>query len=175
VTSVRRIFIVDLLDNAGTLIATTHRAGLMQKDGSVPQLGRALMADSGGAMIGAVLGTSTTVSYIESAAGVQAGGRTGLTALTVAVLFLLTLFLAPLATSIPGFATAAGAGVGGLPDDSGIAGPGVGRHHRVPAGHRHRHYHAVHLLHRHGHRLWASSPMCWGWSPSPSPSARASP
>jgi AGZA family xanthine/uracil permease-like MFS transporter len=99
-------FIVDLLDNAGTLIATTHRAGLMQKDGSVPQLGRALMADSGGAMMGAVLGTSTTVSYIESAAGVQAGGRTGLTALTVAVLFLLTLFLAPLATSIPGFATA---------------------------------------------------------------------
>ncbi|WP_238384057.1 NCS2 family permease [Teichococcus vastitatis] len=99
-------FIVDLLDNAGTLIATTHRAGLMRKDGSVPRLGRALMADSGGAMIGAVLGTSTTVSYIESAAGVQAGGRTGLTALTVAVLFLLTLFLAPLATSIPGFATA---------------------------------------------------------------------
>jgi AGZA family xanthine/uracil permease-like MFS transporter len=99
-------FMVDLLDNAGTLIATTHRAGLMEKDGSVPRLGRALMADSGGAMIGAVLGTSTTVSYIESAAGVQAGGRTGLTALTVAALFLLTLFLAPLATSIPGFATA---------------------------------------------------------------------
>jgi AGZA family xanthine/uracil permease-like MFS transporter len=99
-------FMVDLLDNAGTLIATTHRAGLMNKDGSVPRLGRALMADSGGAMIGAVLGTSTTVSYIESAAGVQAGGRTGLTALTVSVLFLLTLFLAPLATSIPAFATA---------------------------------------------------------------------
>ena len=99
-------FIVDLLDNAGTLIATTHRAGLMRKDGSVPNLGRALMADSGGAMIGAVLGTSTTVSYVESAAGVQAGGRTGLTALIVAVLFLLTLFLAPLATSIPAFATA---------------------------------------------------------------------
>jgi AGZA family xanthine/uracil permease-like MFS transporter len=99
-------FMVDLLDNAGTLIATTHRAGLMEKDGSVPRLGRALMADAGGAMTGAVLGTSTTVSYIESAAGVQAGGRTGLTALTVAVLFLLTLFLAPLATSIPGFATA---------------------------------------------------------------------
>jgi AGZA family xanthine/uracil permease-like MFS transporter len=64
------------------------------------------MADSGGAMMGAALGTSTTVSYIESAAGIQAGGRTGLTALTVAVLFALTLFLAPLATSIPGFATA---------------------------------------------------------------------
>jgi AGZA family xanthine/uracil permease-like MFS transporter len=99
-------FLVDLLDNTGTLIGTTHRAGLMNRDGSVPNLGRALMADSGGAMIGAVLGTSTTVSYIESTAGIQAGGRTGLTAVTVAALFLLTLFLAPLATSIPGFATA---------------------------------------------------------------------
>jgi AGZA family xanthine/uracil permease-like MFS transporter len=99
-------FLVDLLDNAGTLIATTHRAGLMRQDGSVPRLGRALMADSGGAMIGAALGTSTTVSYIESASGIQAGGRTGLTALTVAAFFLLALFLAPLATSIPGFATA---------------------------------------------------------------------
>jgi len=99
-------FLVDLLDNAGTLIATTHRAGLMRPDGTVPNLGRALQADSGGAMLGAALGTSTTVSYIESAAGIQAGGRTGLTALTVAALFLLALFLAPLATSIPGFATA---------------------------------------------------------------------
>ncbi|MBK1661394.1 NCS2 family permease [Paracraurococcus ruber] len=99
-------FLVDLLDNTGTLIATTHRAGLMRKDGSVPNLGRALQADSGGAIIGSALGTSTTVSYIESAAGIQAGGRTGLTALTAAVLFLAVLFLAPLATSIPAFATA---------------------------------------------------------------------
>ena len=99
-------FLVDLLDNTGTLIATTHRAGLMRPDGSVPNLGRALTADSGGAVIGAVLGTSTTVSYIESAAVIGAGGRTGLTALTVAALFLLALFLAPLAASIPGFATA---------------------------------------------------------------------
>jgi len=99
-------FLVDLLDNTGTLIATTHRAGLMRPDGTVPNLGRALVADSGGAILGAALGTSTTVSYIESAAGIQAGGRTGLTALTVAVLFLLALFLAPLATAIPGFATA---------------------------------------------------------------------
>jgi AGZA family xanthine/uracil permease-like MFS transporter len=99
-------FLVDLLDNTGTLIATTHRAGLMRKDGSVPNLGRALQADSGGAIFGSVLGTSTTVSYIESAAGIQAGGRTGLTAVTAAVLFLAALFLAPLATSIPGFATA---------------------------------------------------------------------
>ncbi|MCK8783288.1 NCS2 family permease [Roseomonas sp. NAR14] len=99
-------FLVDVLDNAGTLIATTQRAGLMRPDGSVPNLREALLADSGGAMLGAVLGTSTTTSYIESAAGIQAGGRTGLTAVTVGVLFLLTLFLAPLATAIPGYATA---------------------------------------------------------------------
>ncbi|GGC40615.1 transporter [Siccirubricoccus deserti] len=99
-------FLVDLLDNTGTLIATTRRAGLMRKDGTVPNLGPALLADSGGAVIGAVLGTSTTVSYMESASGVQAGGRTGLNAVTVAVLFLVTLFLSPLATGVPGFATA---------------------------------------------------------------------
>ncbi len=99
-------FLLDLLDNTGTLIATAYRAGLMNADGTVPRLGRVLVADSTGAMIGAALGTSTTVSYIESAAGIQAGGRTGLTAVTVAGLFLLTLFLAPLATSIPAFATA---------------------------------------------------------------------
>jgi AGZA family xanthine/uracil permease-like MFS transporter len=99
-------FLVDVLDNAGTLIATTHRAGLMRPDGTVPRLKEALIADSGGAMLGAALGTSTTTSYIESASGIQAGGRTGLTALTVAALFLLALFLAPLATAIPAFASA---------------------------------------------------------------------
>jgi AGZA family xanthine/uracil permease-like MFS transporter len=99
-------FLVDVLDNAGTLIATTQRAGLMNPDGSVPRLRQALTADSGGAMLGAVLGTSTVTSYIESAAGIQAGGRSGLTAITTGVLFLLTLFFAPLAAAIPGFATA---------------------------------------------------------------------
>jgi AGZA family xanthine/uracil permease-like MFS transporter len=105
-TIVLTFFLVDVLDNAGTLIATTHRAGLMRPDGTVPRLREALLADSGGAIIGALLGTSTTTSYIESAAGIQAGGRTGLTAVTVAALFLLTLFFAPVATAIPGFATA---------------------------------------------------------------------
>lgn len=99
-------FLVDILDNAGTLIATTHRAGLMRPDGTVPRLRQALTADSGGAILGSMLGTSTVTSYIESAAGIQAGGRTGLTALTTGVLFLLTLFFAPLAISVPGFATA---------------------------------------------------------------------
>jgi AGZA family xanthine/uracil permease-like MFS transporter len=99
-------FLVDVLDNAGTLIATTHRAGLMRPDGTVPRLRQALTADSGGAILGAALGTSTITSYIESAAGIQAGGRTGLTAVVTGLLFLATLFFAPLATAMPAFATA---------------------------------------------------------------------
>lgn len=97
---------VDLFDTSGTLIAVTQRAGLAEKDGKVPRLGRALLADSSATVAGAALGTSTTTSYIESAAGVAAGGRTGLTAVTVGVLFLLSIFLAPLAGMIPDYATA---------------------------------------------------------------------
>ena len=100
-TIVLTFFLVDVLDNAGTLIATTHRAGLMRPDGTVPRLRQALTADSGGAIMGSVLGTSTVTSYIESAAGIQVGGRTGLTAVVTGVLFLATLFFAPLATAIP--------------------------------------------------------------------------
>jgi AGZA family xanthine/uracil permease-like MFS transporter len=105
-TVVLTFFLVDILDNAGTLIATTQRAGLLRPDGTIARLREALLADSGGAMIGALLGTSTATSYIESAAGIQTGGRTGLTAVTVAVMFLLTLLFAPIATAIPVFATA---------------------------------------------------------------------
>ena len=97
---------VDLFDNTGTLIAVAKRAGLMSKDGHLPKMGRALLADSTAAMSGSLLGTSTTTSFIESAAGVTAGGRTGLTACVVAVLFLLALFFAPLAGTVPAFATA---------------------------------------------------------------------
>jgi len=105
-TVVLTFFLVDVLDNAGTLIATTQRAGLMRPDGTIARLREAMLADSGGAIVGSLLGTSTTTSYIESAAGIQAGGRTGLTAVTVAALFLLSLLFAPLATTIPAFATA---------------------------------------------------------------------
>ncbi|MBH9415510.1 NCS2 family permease [Pseudomonas aeruginosa] len=97
---------VDLFDNSGTLIGVAKRAGLMGKDGHMPKMGRALIADSTAAMGGSLLGTSPTPSYIESAAGVSAGGRTGLTAIVVAILFLLALFFAPLAGSVPAFATA---------------------------------------------------------------------
>jgi len=106
VTVVFTFLFIDLFDNTGTLIALAHRGGFMRPDGTVPRLRSALMADSAAAMIGAAVGTSTTTSYIESASGINSGGRTGLTALTVAVLFLLALFVAPLAGSIPPYATA---------------------------------------------------------------------
>jgi AGZA family xanthine/uracil permease-like MFS transporter len=97
---------VDVFDNSGTLIGVTKRAGLTDEDGNIPKMGRALLADSAAALFGSLLGTSTTTSYIESAAGVSAGGRTGLTSIVVAVLFLASLFFAPLAGSVPAFATA---------------------------------------------------------------------
>ena len=97
---------VDLFDTSGTLIGVSQRAGLVDKDGNMPRLGRALLADSTATMAGAALGTSTTTSYVESAAGIGAGGRTGLTACVVAALFLLSLFFSPLAGSIPAYATA---------------------------------------------------------------------
>ena len=98
---------VDVFDNAGTLIGVTHRAGLLDDDGNLPRMREALIADSFAAMFGSLIGTSTTTSYIESAAGVSAGGRTGLTALFVAMFFLLALFFAPLAGMIPAYASAA--------------------------------------------------------------------
>lgn len=97
---------VDLFDTSGTLVAVLNEAGLTDDDGKVPGLRRALVADSSATMAGALLGTSTTTSYIESAAGVRAGGRTGLTAVVVAALFLLALLFAPVATAVPGYATA---------------------------------------------------------------------
>lgn len=97
---------VDLFDTAGTLVAVAPRAGLMDSHGKLKRLGKALVADSTATIAGAALGTSTTTSYIESAAGIRVGGRTGLTAVVVALLFLLALFFAPLAGSVPAYATA---------------------------------------------------------------------
>ena len=97
---------VDLFDTSGTLVGVAQKANLLDKDGKMPRLGRALLADSSATMAGAALGTSTTTSYIESAAGISAGGRTGLTACVVAALFLLALFFAPLAGAVPAYATA---------------------------------------------------------------------
>jgi AGZA family xanthine/uracil permease-like MFS transporter len=97
---------VDLFDTSGTLIAVADQAKLLDKQGHLPKADQAMMADSSASIAGAMLGTSTTTSYIESGAGVIAGGKTGLTALTVALLFLLALFVSPLAQMIPTYATA---------------------------------------------------------------------
>jgi AGZA family xanthine/uracil permease-like MFS transporter len=98
--------LVDLFDTAGTLVGVAHQGGLLDAQGRLPRLGKALISDSSATIVGAVMGTSNTTSYIESAAGIASGGRTGLTAVVVGILFLLCLFLAPLAQSIPGYATA---------------------------------------------------------------------
>jgi len=97
---------VDLFDTAGTLVGLAHRAGMLDENGRLPRLRKALMADSIATVVGAAAGTSNTTSYIESAAGVNAGGRTGLTAVVVSILFLLALFLSPLAGTIQPYATA---------------------------------------------------------------------
>jgi AGZA family xanthine/uracil permease-like MFS transporter len=99
--------LVDIFDNAGTLIGVAHRAGLLDKEGHLPRMREALVSDSFAAMLGSLIGTSTTTSYIESSAGVSAGGRTGLTAVFVALFFLLALFFSPLAGMVPGYASAA--------------------------------------------------------------------
>jgi AGZA family xanthine/uracil permease-like MFS transporter len=99
-------FLVELFDATGTLVGVAHRAGLLDAQGRLPRLKRALLADSTAIVGGAMLGTSSTTAYIESAAGTAVGGRTGLTAVVVALLFLAALFLAPLAGSVPAYATA---------------------------------------------------------------------
>jgi len=97
---------VDVFDTSGTLIAVAQRGGLLNEQGKLPRLGRALLADSSATVAGAMLGTSTTTSYVESTTGVAAGGRTGLTSVVVGLLFLLALFFAPLAQMVPAYATA---------------------------------------------------------------------
>jgi AGZA family xanthine/uracil permease-like MFS transporter len=98
-------FLVELFDATGTLMDVANRAGLLKK-GKMDRMNKALLADSSAIVAGSMLGTSSTTAYIESAAGVQAGGRTGLTAVAVAVLFLACLFFAPLAGAVPAYATA---------------------------------------------------------------------
>ena len=96
---------VDLFDNVGTMVGVCEQAGFV-KDGKIPRVGKMLLADGIGTIFGAVTGTSTVTSYIESAAGVTAGARTGLSNVMVAVLFLAAMFLSPLAAAVPAFATA---------------------------------------------------------------------
>lgn len=105
---------VELFDTLGTLVGTLGRANLLDKEGKSPLLGKAMMVDATGIPVGAMLGTSTVTAYVESGSGVAAGGRTGLTAVTTGILFLLALFIAPLAGLVPASATAPALVVVGL-------------------------------------------------------------
>ena len=107
ITVVLSLLLVDVFDTAGTMVGVATRGNLLTADGKLPRLRRALLADSGATLIGSLAGTSSTTSFIESAAGVESGGRTGLTAVTVGLLFLVCLLFAPLAQSIPPYASAA--------------------------------------------------------------------
>jgi len=97
---------VDMFDTVGTLVGVSSKSGMLDKDGNVPRVKQALFADSIGTFVGAILGTSTVTTYVESAAGVAEGGKTGMTALTVAGMFALSLFFAPIFMIIPAAATA---------------------------------------------------------------------
>ncbi|MCX7940665.1 MAG: NCS2 family permease [Endomicrobia bacterium] len=114
ITVVFTFTFVDLFDTLGTIVGLAAKLGIIQKDGSFPRVGRVLVSDSIGTMLGAIFGTSTVTTYVESAAGISEGGRTGITAVTTGVLFLLSLFLWPLATTIPKEATAPALVVVGL-------------------------------------------------------------
>jgi AGZA family xanthine/uracil permease-like MFS transporter len=98
------IFVMDFVDTLGTLIALGMRAGMLDREGNLPEIEKPMMCDALGTTLAALLGTTTTGAYIESATGIEAGGRTGMTAVITAVLFLLALFLAPALTAIPAFA-----------------------------------------------------------------------
>lgn len=107
VTLIITFCIIDMFDTIGTLVGTATRAGMVDKDGKMPQMKEALIADAVGTIAGSLTGTSTVTTFIESASGVEAGGRTGLTALTTGVLFLACIFIAPVAAIIPAAATSA--------------------------------------------------------------------
>ncbi|MBR5730694.1 MAG: NCS2 family permease [Firmicutes bacterium] len=105
ITLVITFCIIDMFDTIGTLVGTADRAGMLDKDGNMPQMKEALLSDAVGTVAGSLTGTSTVTTFIESASGVEAGGRTGLTAVTTAVMFLLCMFIAPIAAIIPPAAT----------------------------------------------------------------------
>lgn len=107
ITLILTFCIIDMFDTIGTLVGTASRAGMVDKDGNMPNMKEALLADAIGTVAGSVTGTSTVTTFVESASGVEAGGRTGLTALVTGILFLACMFLAPVAAIIPAAATSA--------------------------------------------------------------------
>ena len=139
---------VDLLDNVGTLVAVCEQAGFV-KDGKIPRVGRALLADAVGTLFGSMTGTSTVTSYIESAAGVSAGARTGLSNILVAALFLGAVFFSPGCDRDSCFRHSSGADSSRRADDSVGGARQLGRFQRRFSGVRHRAGNAAHLQHRH--------------------------
>ncbi len=107
ITLIITFCMIDMFDTIGTLVGTASRAGMLDENGKMPQMKEALLSDSVGTVVGACTGTSTVTTFVESAAGVEAGGRTGLTALTCGIVFLLCMFIGPLAAIIPSAATSA--------------------------------------------------------------------
>ena len=107
VTLIVTFCVIDMFDTIGTLVGTASRAGMVDKDGNMPSMKEALLSDAIGTIVGSVTGTSTVTTFVESASGVEAGGRTGLTALVCGVMFLLCMFIAPIAAIIPAAATSA--------------------------------------------------------------------
>lgn len=105
VTLIVTFCIIDMFDTIGTLVGTASRAGMLDKNGKMPQMKEALLADAVGTVVGSATGTSTVTTFVESASGVEAGGRTGLTALTTGIVFLACMFIAPIAAIIPAAAT----------------------------------------------------------------------
>ncbi|MCC8131810.1 MAG: NCS2 family permease [Ruminococcus sp.] len=105
ITLIITFCMIDMFDTIGTLVGTASRAGMVDEDGNMPQMKEALLSDSVGTLVGSATGTSTVTTFVESASGVEAGGRTGLTALTTGILFLACMFLAPIAAIIPAAAT----------------------------------------------------------------------
>jgi adenine/guanine/hypoxanthine permease len=145
-------FLVDVFDNAGTLIGVTHQAGLADAQGNLPRMKQALIADSFAAMFGALIGTSTTTSYIESAAGVAAGGRTGLTAVFVAMFFLAALFFCAACGHGAGLCVRGGAALCRLRYGARPRGDRLERHDRSRAGGGRGDHNAAHLFDRDWHR-----------------------
>lgn len=107
ITLIVTFCMIDMFDTIGTLVGTASRAGMLDAEGKMPQMKEALLSDSVGTIVGACTGTSTVTTFVESASGVEAGGRTGLTALTCGIVFLLCMFIAPIAAIIPAAATSA--------------------------------------------------------------------
>ena len=105
ITLIVTFCIIDMFDTIGTLVGTASRAGMLDKEGKMPQMKEALLSDAIGTVVGSATGTSTVTTFVESASGVEAGGRTGLTALTTGIVFLACMFIAPIAAIIPAAAT----------------------------------------------------------------------